>query len=147
MVTFTQAIITCLKDKILTLKGRASRSEFWWFMLFNFFALIALNILRIIPIFGLLLYIAGTSLLFIAQITVTARRLHDCNKKAWLLILPYALSNIPLILGLPALMLYPDLAPVIILCGTLGLILLIVLLAFLVLPGTKGPNRFDEDPL
>lgn len=106
-----------------------------------------LNILRIIPILGLLLYIAGTTLLFIAQITVTSRRLHDCNKKAWLLILPYALTNMPLIFGLPALMLYPDLAPVIILCGTLGLILLIVLLAFLVLPGTKGPNRFGEDPL
>ncbi len=68
-------------------------------------------------------------------------------KKTYKKILPYALSNIPLILGLPALMLYPDLAPVIILCGTLGLILLIVLLAFLVLPGTKGPNRFGEDPL
>ena len=34
-MTFQQAIITCFR-KYFTLSGRASRSEYWWFVLFNF---------------------------------------------------------------------------------------------------------------
>jgi uncharacterized membrane protein YhaH (DUF805 family) len=33
-MTFLQAIKTCLVDKPFTFSGRASRSEFWWFVLF-----------------------------------------------------------------------------------------------------------------
>lgn len=32
-MTFAQAVRVCLKDKYCNFRGRASRSEFWWFML------------------------------------------------------------------------------------------------------------------
>ena len=33
-MTFSDAVRTCLKVKYATFQGRASRSEYWWFMLF-----------------------------------------------------------------------------------------------------------------
>jgi uncharacterized membrane protein YhaH (DUF805 family) len=35
-VTFLESIKTCLIDKPFTFSGRASRSEYWWFVLFYF---------------------------------------------------------------------------------------------------------------
>jgi uncharacterized membrane protein YhaH (DUF805 family) len=35
-MTFLESIKTCLIDKPFTFRGRASRSEFWWFVLFCF---------------------------------------------------------------------------------------------------------------
>lgn len=32
-MTFAEAVRVCLKDKYCCFRGRASRSEFWWFML------------------------------------------------------------------------------------------------------------------
>ena len=34
-MTFAQAVRVCLKDKYCNFRGRASRSEFWWFMLLS----------------------------------------------------------------------------------------------------------------
>ena len=33
---FTEAIRTCLREKYFTFKGRASRSEYWYYTLFMF---------------------------------------------------------------------------------------------------------------
>ena len=91
-MTFTESIQTCFK-KWRTVKGTASRSEFWFFSLF--IALVA------IPLFILFFVIAGTtgahssgaaSTLFLVvlvlfylcilppSICVTVRRLHDIGK-------------------------------------------------------------------
>ena len=45
MVSFKDAVVICMKDKIFTFKGRDPRSEFWWFMLFDFLASIVLSML------------------------------------------------------------------------------------------------------
>ena len=34
MVSFSYAVRTCIVDKYAVFRGRASRSEFWWFVLF-----------------------------------------------------------------------------------------------------------------
>lgn len=33
-MTFVDSIRTCLRQKPLTISGRAARSEYWWFCLF-----------------------------------------------------------------------------------------------------------------
>lgn len=99
-MTFTQSIATCFK-KYATFKGRASRSEFWWFQLFQFlisltYTIIALslalsgnpfsysgNILVIDLIFSLIRLV-----LFLPDIAVTCRRLHDTERSGWWQILP-----------------------------------------------------------
>ncbi|WP_152971180.1 DUF805 domain-containing protein, partial [Rhizobium ecuadorense] len=52
---FTEAVRTVLKQKYATFSGRASRSEYWWFMLFYGLALLAL----IIPAFVLAFAFSG----------------------------------------------------------------------------------------
>ena len=70
--TFVEAIKVCL-TKYVDGKGRASRSEYWYFWLFS----LIVNVLT-----G---GIAGIFLL-LPSITVGVRRLHDVGKSAWALL-------------------------------------------------------------
>lgn len=65
MVSFKDAVVICMKDKIFTFKGRAPRSEFWWFMLFDFLASIVLSMLSLIPILGAFVAFVCSVALFI----------------------------------------------------------------------------------
>jgi uncharacterized membrane protein YhaH (DUF805 family) len=67
--TFWEAIKICL-TKYVDGKGRASRSEYWYFALFTFLV-------------GLVTGGVGDLLLFLPSITVWVRRLHDIGKSAW----------------------------------------------------------------
>ena len=100
-VSFISAVQTCLR-KYIDFNGRATRAEFWWFVLFyvviSFFAVGLDMVMGTTCIFigmGLL-----ESLLFLAFLipgtAVTARRLHDINKSGWwqlveLLVIPIIL--------------------------------------------------------
>jgi len=75
-MTFTESIQTCF-SKYADFNGRATRSEFWWWVLFVILATIAANILN--DKLGILVSL-GTLLPYIA---VTARRLHDTNRSGW----------------------------------------------------------------
>jgi len=70
--TFGQAIKVCL-TKYVDGKGRASRSEYWYFALFT---------LLVDVITGGVAAI----LLLLPSITVSVRRLHDIGKSAWALL-------------------------------------------------------------
>ena len=89
-MTFVESIKTCF-SKYANFDGQASRSEYWWFALFN-----------ILVTFGFELVIDRNSLnnsssqdaaevinlivrlvLFLPTIAVTTRRLHDVNKSGW----------------------------------------------------------------
>lgn len=79
MMQFQESIKTCL-NKFVDFKGRASRAEFWWFVLFlvlvNFIAdAISDKLQGVIAILLLLPYLA-----------VAVRRLHDIDKR-WYYIL------------------------------------------------------------
>ena len=75
-MTFTESIQTCF-SKYADFNGRATKSEFWWWVLFVFLSTIAANVLN--KNLGLLVSL-GTLLPYIA---VTARRLHDTNRSGW----------------------------------------------------------------
>ena len=67
--------VGCFK-KYATFHGRASRSEFWWFFLFNFLAAI---IMSFIPFIGGLYFWVS----LIPSLAVLVRRLHDVNRSGW----------------------------------------------------------------
>ena len=75
-MNFGQAISSCL-FKYATFSGRASRSEFWWFALFQFLVSAAAGLVgetvNNLVLIGLLL----------PALAVGTRRLHDIGKSGW----------------------------------------------------------------
>jgi uncharacterized membrane protein YhaH (DUF805 family) len=132
-MTFVEAIKTGL-SKYVTWKGRASRSEFWFFFLFVMLCLIVASIVDTIlgttfkavnPMTGLeqsagygYVYMLVGLGLFLPNLSVMVRRLHDTGRSGWW----YWIVLIPLV----------------------GAILLIVWFAT---KGTTGSNEYGEDPL
>ena len=96
--------------------GRARRKEYWMFYLFNCIFSILAAIIDIILGMTLISALYG---LFVAipGLSLTFRRLHDIDKSAWWLFI----SLIPIVGG-------------------------IILFVFTVLEGTRGANRYGEDP-
>ena len=85
MMNPIESITTCLK-KYAIFKGRARRSEFWWFMLFIFVIQIALSFLSLVaPAVGYVSIIISL-LLLLPQWGVLTRRLHDSGHSGWWII-------------------------------------------------------------
>jgi uncharacterized membrane protein YhaH (DUF805 family) len=75
-MTFIDAIGICFK-KYVNFDGCASRSEFWWWVLFT---VVVSLVFRSV---GYSLYWAFSLATFLPSIAVGARRLHDTNRSAW----------------------------------------------------------------
>jgi len=114
---FTDAVRKCLNN-YATFSGRARRSEFWFFWLFNLIVQVLAGILDnvILGDAGALSAVASLALL-LPGIAVSARRLHDGGRSGWWLLI----GLVPLV----------------------GIILLIIWYAA---RGEDGPNRFGPDP-
>jgi uncharacterized membrane protein YhaH (DUF805 family) len=104
-------------------RGRASRSAYWWFVLFEVIATVVLELLIVIPaathssaIVGLFLIIVSIAMIYVALVglALTIRRLHDIDRSGWWVLI----GLVPIVGG-------------------------IVLLIFSLLEGTPGPNRFQ----
>ena len=74
------AVKVCFK-KYADFSGRAARPEFWWFVLFQILVSAVLGIISV-KLQGL-----GNLVMLLPGLAVGARRLHDINKTAWLLLL------------------------------------------------------------
>lgn len=116
-MTFGQSIKTCFR-KYAVFKGRACRSEFWWFTLFTFLVSLALDFLLgllMIPLifkgqfnaesinsvsspFYIVTLVIGLALL-LPTLGVLVRRLHDTNKSGWWVGILYILEAILLALS------------------------------------------------
>lgn len=118
-MNFWDAVATCLRNYAV-FQGRARRSEYWWFFLFNLMAQLATGLLDA-GLFGVdrsgLFNTLYSLAVLLPGIAVGVRRLHDTDRSGWWL----------LVFFLPV----------------LGLLLL---LAWFARPGTQGPNRFGADP-
>ena len=79
-MTFVESIKHCLKQ-YATFSGRASRSEFWWFVLFQLLVTAGGQIIS--QVLGGLLSLA----LLLPILAVTARRLHDIGKSGWMMLI------------------------------------------------------------
>ena len=133
-MSFAEAIKTCFK-KYADFSGRASRPEFWWFVLF-YYLVILLPVVPLIAIdagsvnhaafeepgstaavgvFGVLVGVALLGLL-IPYLAAGVRRLHDTGKSGWW----WLISLVPF--------------------GS------IVLIVFFAIEGTPGWNQFGPPP-
>ena len=83
LMNFTQSLQTCYK-KFFDFSGRASKSEYWWFWLYN----IILYLLQFVfqGDLALLLYLVVIAN-FIPMIAAGVRRIHDSNKSGWHLLI------------------------------------------------------------
>lgn len=157
-------------------RGRSSRAEFWWFTLFAVIIYAVIWLLMVgslgsmaaagpeqsassmIGLFGGVGIVFGLFwlALIIPTIAVQVRRLHDQNRSGWwvgafyLLYVTYMVMLFGTIASTGG---DPDAAPQSVsMVAGIGIIALlmfvymIVLLVFYCMPGTKGPNRFGEDP-
>lgn len=113
---FQQAVQTVL-SKYATFTGRASRPEFWWFMLFVFIVNIITGVLDGVLFNAQVLNTIAMLALLLPQLAVGARRLHDIDRSGWWLLL----AIVPVI-------------------GW------IVLIYFNVQPSQPGDNRFGPQP-
>jgi len=115
-MTFGQSIKTCFR-KYAVFKGRACRSEFWWFTLFTFLVSVALDFLLglfMIPLifkgqfnaesisgvstpFSIVSLVVGLALL-LPSLGVLVRRLHDLNKSGWWIGIFYIVEAILIVL-------------------------------------------------
>jgi len=79
-MTFGESISICFK-KYASFDGRASRSEYWWFVLFTFLVSMGTGIIS-----ETLSGLFSLSVL-LPSLAVGARRLHDTDRSGWFLLL------------------------------------------------------------
>ena len=88
-------------------------------------------------------------LIFLPQLAVTIRRLHDTDRSGWWLFLPLFITCIIIALVLVAVAV-PGMAlafgAMAVIGGIIAGVSGLVLLVFMLLDGTRGPNRFGPDP-
>lgn len=84
-MTFTEAVTTAFQ-KYATFRGRATRSEYWWFTLFMILVNIALSVAGS-ALENPFLAIIAALVFFLPNLAVTARRLHDIDKAGWWMLL------------------------------------------------------------
>lgn len=85
---------SCLK-KYFQFSGRATRYEYWGFVFINTLVSIVLSLIDILGETDGILNGLFALVIFIPTISVFVRRLHDVNKSAWILLIPF-LYLIPL---------------------------------------------------
>jgi uncharacterized membrane protein YhaH (DUF805 family) len=120
-MNFQQAVQSVFSN-YANFRGRACRSEFWWFQLF---LLVGGVVAALLDLFANTNLLGGSPLatLFwlatiIPDLAVTVRRLHDTDSSGWWILL-----------------------------GLIPLIGMVVLIVWWCQKGSRGYNRFGADPL
>ncbi|HIY15347.1 MAG TPA: DUF805 domain-containing protein [Candidatus Alistipes cottocaccae] len=148
--------LKCIRNYV-NFSGRARRTEFWYFILFSCLLLIvamALDVVCFNTPYGVF-YLLVALFLFLPQLAVSARRLHDTGRTSkWLLwnylaLLVWAVAALVLS-GLSAFAGGRDASAwfLIVLCGGCVLFFIweIVFLVWFCLPGMPGENKYGPDP-
>lgn len=132
--------------KFTDFKSRASRAEFWTFF---FFVLGAQAVARLVDImlgsgpFGGPVSMLSSLLLFVPQVSVAVRRLHDVNRSGRELLVPCLL-----LLASPLLVLFASFLGKIVALGFAAVTMLMFgrLLLMLARQGSRIPNRYGACP-
>jgi uncharacterized membrane protein YhaH (DUF805 family) len=163
---FNEAVKICL-NKSANFKGRARRSEFWWFCLFIF-------LFMLLPLIGFIsgvvigpsggenmfctmilswVFLLGFALVFLVPLlAATTRRLHDTGRSGWWIVVIITVSLFALILqdfAIDEIVSVDGILPAIykgnIIVWGVNLIilgLLITILVFTLLDSHKGENKY-----
>ena len=152
-----KAIVSCF-SKYACFKGRARRSEFWYFCLFNVLVIIVPLVFTCTALFNPSVIQSAFSkglfdfckwfvpvyylLTFLPSLGVAFRRLHDKGKSGAWVGLTYVVVLLEMILQ-------KLLSPMNLIVQILSLIIVawsILLLVWYCMPGKIGPNKYGEDP-
>ena len=121
MMSFNDAITNCLINNYIGFNGRASRSEYWFWVLFNFIISIPTTIIDGV-IFGWevtdptwVSFIVGV-FLWLPGLAVAIRRLHDVGRSGWWSLISFTVIGI------------------------------IPLIYWLIIEGDANPNEYGEVP-
>jgi uncharacterized membrane protein YhaH (DUF805 family) len=74
--------------KYAVFSGRASRKEYWMFVLFNMLVGFILGVIERVIGSGSLLYGIYSLGIFLPVLAVQIRRMHDVNKSGWFILVP-----------------------------------------------------------
>ena len=152
---FGEAIRTCFA-KFATFSGRARRSEYWYFMLFALVVSFGIGVVE-----GVTHNAHGTGsagslaslFLFIPQLTVTVRRLHDTGRSGWWIGGFYLYAIGAMMVSFMVVMgpagrgtkgIEGEIVPAALMLGIVAFA--IWMLVLLVRKGTNGANRYGADP-
>ena len=133
--------------KYADFNGRASRQEFWYFF---FFVILANAVARLVDaLLGARGYLPGpvsglvAIALFVPQLAVAVRRLHDVSRSGRELLLP-----VVMLLATPLVVVFGGILSRIVALGYAGVVLLLFahLLTLLIKKGTTVPNRYGAAP-
>lgn len=150
--------------------GRSRRMEYWMFVLFQILLAVAFWVLLAIVGGGALmsggdpnaiaaaggavmivsiLYALASLALIIPGIAVGVRRLHDTDRTGWWILGPIAGYILMMVGGVMAASSpdNPGLGGILAMVGMIMVVVLgLVLLVFMFLEGTRGPNKYGPDP-
>ena len=119
-MNFAQAITAGFRNYV-NFTGRASRSEFWFWVLFAVLVSVAATLIDVALFsdseISPLNTLAGLALL-LPNLSVSVRRLHDLDRSGWWILL-----------------------------GLIPIVGWIIIIIWNCSKGTPGPNRFGPDPL
>ena len=85
-MTFADAISDAF-SKYATFSGRSSRAAYWWFYLFEVIMVIAAFVVDLAAGTGGIIYALVVLGLFLPNLAVTVRRLHDSGHSGWWLLI------------------------------------------------------------
>ena len=100
-MTFVESVRTVF-SKYATFSGRATRPEYWWWVLFTVIVSVVAEILDgalVAPLLGFQMFapnagdplgIVSSLLLLVPSIAVSVRRLHDISRSGWWVLLMFA---------------------------------------------------------
>ena len=139
MMTFWEALQTCL-EKYFCFTGRASRSEYWWWVLAyglpQALLIYCIAFLSSLSVDGLLFSLSCSALYTVCGVgivpgmAVSVRRLHDTGLSGWWLLFLYLPGTLAYALELP----------------WLGLIALCPIIYFQGRPSEKRANKYGDIP-
>ena len=157
----TESVSSVFRNYI-NFKGRAQRSEFWWFTLFTVIVSVVLGILgAALPALNILEGIYSLAVL-LPSLAVTTRRLHDTGRPAWWLLI-YLAVFLAWVIGAIILAIsigiddpdvletdfqdWPGYTAYIIACILFSLAGAVTMIVICAQRGTAGANRYGPDPL
>ena len=116
MEVFKKYYWNILTKNYVNFSGRATRKQYWLFVLFNLIVFVVLAILlSFLGNTGNVLYSLCNLAVLLPSLAIAVRRLHDINFSGWW----FLLALLPFLGGL-------------------------ILLVLMLLPSTPGANRFDK---
>lgn len=150
-MTFQDSVKTCLTEKFASFQGRASRSEYWWFVL----AVIVVGLIA--ALLGWIVQWIVALALIVPAAAAGARRLQDTGRPGWWIWIPIALSLVLSVLTPEMPTMGPDMMQTgemphmgsLALAGILGLIQLVIALVFLwflTRPSQPETNAYGPPP-